>query len=260
MLIRVLFNQLPALDISVNNTATGRQYYQLTKQAYNKQKPFFKDNAEWSVDRLIELASIARTELGWDWLADSYDLSTTAQLHKDLEHTVGQVGFENIPEEYDWLLYDLHHCLHGIQHSPDVLRACNLQIEWLVDDHVPLPDDFEFSETLCRGDLILINPYVGHNPLQIYWEQDYIDLSTTCKFHDVIKPGIVLASGDFDVSKQTILNAFKQHAPEFVKQAGEDTVLYYSGSARIGSAVDKDVFEKIMNYTDKLELIAVEFH
>ena len=261
MQIDVQFKDYPVLNIVVDDSDSGQLYYKLNKKHNNIHTPFFKDNILWSTDYLIELAKIAKKELGWNWLADQYTLDTTTQLHKDLEHTVGKVGFENIPEKYDWLLYDLHHCLHSIQFGKTTKeRNCNLQIEWFTDDHKLLPDNFEFVEQICFGDVILINPYVGHNPLQMYLEQDATDPDSSCKFHDIIKPGIVINTFDKTITKKEILSWFKNNCKDFVHKHGEDKILRYGGNAKIAKVSNLTALQEIIQSPDVLELQGIFFN
>jgi hypothetical protein len=260
MKIKLYFKNWEPLSIVVENNTTGRLYFDLVKKHYANDDPFFKDNIKWTPEYLRELAHVAKQELGWDWLLDDYTLDVTAQLHKDLEYSVGRVGFENMPEEYDWLLYDLHHCLHSIQNGKtEPKRDCNLQLEWLSDDSIPLPSDFEFITNIKRGDLILINPYVGHNPLQLYMENDFSDLESTCKFHDKIKPAIVISSFSSTVTKQAMLNRMLIEDPAFVNKHTREKILYYSGSARIGYVENLEFFESVVESSDELVFDKLEF-
>ena len=259
MKILVKFHNQPPIEIAVNDTETGRLYFDLTRR--QTQPPFYRDTAVYTPEYMIELAHRARDAFNWNWFSDQYDISITAQLHKDLENSVGQLGFDQIPEEYDELLYDLHHCLHAIQFGKTSQgRLDNFQIEWLVDDALPLPDSFEFKESSNYGDLILINPYVGHNPLQIYRENDFSSLATTCRFHDIIKPGIVISTGNPRLTKDDILAKFVEHDPEFVQLHGADKIKYYSGSAVIGRVVDLDLFDQVKQTNNTLVLDQVEFY
>jgi hypothetical protein len=209
---------------------------------------------------MIKLAIRAREAFGWEWLADHYDLTVTTQLHKDLEHSIGQLGFNQIPEEYDELLYDLHHCLHAIQGGKTTVdRWDNFQIEWMTDNSIPLPKSFEFTESSCYGDLILINPYVGHNPLQIYKENDFDSLSSTCRFHDIIKPGIVITGNQY-TTKDEIVDKFIEQDPNFVQLHGEDKIRYYAGVARCGRVVDIKQYTQVHQFPGQLSLDRVEFH
>jgi len=265
MKISIKFHDQPVIEVVVDDTETGRLYFDLTQLQNKQEPPFYRDTNTYTPDYMIELAHRAKTAFGWEWLTDHYDISITAQLHKDLENSVGQIGFENIPEQHDTLLYELHHCLHAIQFgktSPH--RLDNLQIEWLTDQSVPLPASFEFKEYSQFGDALLINPYVGHNPLQIYRENDFGSLNTTCRFHDVIKPGIVLTGlGHVDNlvdTKDEIVAEFKRQDPEFVELHGEEKIRYYAGTAVIGHAVDLDILKQVKQSTTPLVLDQVEFH
>jgi hypothetical protein len=258
--IRAKFHNQPCLDIQVDDTETGQVYYELTRRQAQLQQPFYSDTALYTPEYMITLAHQAREAFGWDWFSDTYDTSVTALLHKDLEHSIGQLGFEHIPEQYDQLLYDLHHCLHAIQHGKTQPgRSDHFQIEWLTDQSCPLPASFEFSETSSFGDLILINPYVGHNPLQVFRENDWTSITTTCRFHDRVKPGIVITQG-FNCTKDAIVDEFKQHVPEFVAVHGEETIRYYSGIARIGRVTDTTALAAVLQSPGLLQLDQVEFY
>jgi hypothetical protein len=262
MKIVVEFENQEELCITVNDTTAGRLYFDLTQSQHNQQSFYFRDNLLWTEEYLIELAHQAKKAFGWNWFSDNYDLSVTTQLHKDLENSVGQLGFENVPEKYDSLLYDLHHCLHAVQNgSSQQLRSDNFQIEWMTDNSVALPNDFEFVPETSQGDLLLINPYVGHNPLQIYWENDFSSLETTCRFHDIIKPAIVIGGTTRKtVSKETVLEKFQQQDPEFVKKHGSDKIKYYSGNAVIGQVDNINVFKKIQSCPTLLKLNNIQFY
>lgn len=260
MRISVYFFNQPGLHIQVNDTRTGRLFFDLN-QRINQQLPvYYRDTRTYTTGYMVELAHRARDAFGWNWFPESYDRASKAKLHKDLENYVGRLSFKNIPEEHDELLYELHHCLHAIydgKNQPE--RSDNLQIEWFTDESVPLPECFEFQETCQFGDLILINPYVGHNPLQIYQEDDFQSLHTTCRFHDIIKPGVVVSQGA-QVTKDEILTQFKRQAPAFVQQHGEEKIRRYAGSAVIGSVEDPEVFRQLLDTEQTLVIDRVLFH
>jgi hypothetical protein len=259
MKIQIKFHDHPVIEIAVNNTETGRAYFEISKKQHQLQAPFFRDTRDYTVDKMIQLAHEAKKAFDWDWFSDHYDTSVTAKLHKDLENSIGKLGFADIPAKYDNLLYDLHHCLHAIQFGKTQPgREDNFQIEWLTDNSIPLPSSFVFQESSKFGDLILINPYVGHNPLQIYRENDFSCLSTTCKFHDIIKPGIVVSVGTI-CNKDEILEKFKETDPAFVKLHGEDKIRYYSGEAVIGQTINVDILKQIKQSPGSLVLDKIEF-
>jgi hypothetical protein len=251
----------PTIDISVNDTETGRRYFDLCQKHRNKSMPMFRDSIVYSVEFLQELAVKANEIFGWNWLTDSYDLSITTQLHKDLERLLGTTGFQNIPEQYDSLLYDLHHCLHAIQTGKNQPRTDNFQLEWLTDDCLPLPDDFEFSTHAVAGDLILINPYVGHNPEQIYRENDWSNLTSTCKFHDIIKPAVVLLPYTLEkpLDRQCIVDLFEQKDPDFVALHGREKIEYYTGLPVIGHTNNLEVFDNVYTASHTLVIDQLEF-
>jgi len=261
MKILVKFHNQPTIEIAVDNTKTGRLYFDLTRQQNEQQQPFYRDPVVYTPEYMVELAHQAKKAFNWDWFSDQYDISITAQLHKDIENSVGQLGFAQIPREHHMLLYDLHHCLHNIQFGKKLTRRSgNFQIEWLTaTPSVPLPADFEFKESTAGGDLILINPYVGHNPLQIYHENDFTSLETTCRFHDIIKPGIVLTHAA-TTTKNQILTEFQRQDPEFVKLHGADKISYYAGAAVIGHVVDNKILNQVVQSKDTLMLDQVEFY
>jgi hypothetical protein len=257
--MKLFFKNFDPMEISIDDNKTGDLYLEIVKRHYEEQKPFFVDNLAWTSERLHYLAKIAKKELNWNWLKNDYTIDITAQLHKDLEYSVGVHGYESIPPEHHWLIYELHHCLHGIQHGKEEGRPDNLQVEWLTDDHHILPDDFVFSPEIVNGDIILINPHVGHNPWQIYLEKDYEDLNSTVKFHDRIKPAVVISSCDFQIDKQKILNTFIENDPEFVEKHTAEKILYYTGAAKIGKVTNIDQYLSIVNSPQILEFDRIEF-
>lgn len=257
--MKLYFENLAPIELEIESNRAGELYRRAHFEAAQTHTPHYTDNANWTYQRLVELAGIAKQELGWDWLQDQYTLENTAQLHKDLEHSVGENGFESVPASHDWLLYELHHCLHGIQHGKNTRRSCNLQVEWFTDNYYDLPDDFEFQDEQCVGDILLINPYVGHNPLQIWMEQDYSELESTVKFHDRIKSGIVISSYYLPIDRQKILDAFIKNDPAFVDKHTQEKIWKYSGAARIGQVKDVEHFKTVMSYEHQLKFEKIEF-
>ena len=150
--------------------------------------------------------------------------------------------------------------MHAVQFKRHLSkRSDNFQIEWLTDTSIPLPKSFEFVESTRFGDLLLINPYVGHNPVQIFNEKDFTSLETTCRFHNIIKPGIVLSTGG-DVTKDEIVEEFKRQDPAFVQLDAEDKIRYYSGFAVVGRVLDVELYNQINCSEDLLELNQIKFY
>lgn len=236
-IINLKFKDKPILELSIDDTEVGKRYYNLVKENYKKQKPIFRDKVKYTVEYMHILAKEARTKLNWNWSADNYSIANTALLHKDIEELLGTVGFENVPEEYDDLLHELHYCLHSIQdNKTHSQRDGWLQIEWFNDKGFALDENYKFVKDLKFGDIKLQNPWVGHGPLQIYLEKDFSKISQTCKFHDFVKPGINVVISDFSKfdEEDKLIAEFQQHDPEFVSFHGIDKILRYTGYPTVG--------------------------
>ena len=100
---------------------------------------------------------------------------------------------------------------------------------------------------------------MGHNPWQIYMENDFSSLATTCRFHDIVKPGIVITT-QYTATKDAILDKFITQAPDFVELHGADKIRYYAGAAVIGHVINLDQFRELKQHTDTLVLNGVEFY
>ena len=146
-----------------------------------------------------------------------------------------------MPAEHDNLLHELHYGLHILEHGTRK-RVGWLQIEWYNDEGFELDYSFEFSSSANFGDLKFQNPFVGHGPLQMYDEQDFINISQTCKFHTFVKPGINIATGDFPeiTAYDDIIKLFKEHDPAFVELHGEEKIRHYTGYPKIGRVINVD--------------------
>jgi len=197
---------------------------------------------------MLELAHQARDAFGWNWdQVTDFESGIAAQLHKDLELLLAN-GFEHIPERYDNLVHELHYCLHLNQFPNKHSRAKSwLQIEWYNDEGFELSPEFEFQKILKFGDVKLQNPFVGHGPWQMWCEQDFINISQTCKFHTWVKPGINIATRNFlGVDNiDEIVQAFEQHDPEFVRLHGADKIKHYTGYPVIGQVINLKDLEHV---------------
>jgi len=237
----VAFKDLPALNLVIDNTDLGRNYYELVKKNYKKQKPVFRDSAKCTIDYMHQLADQAQKELGWEWHADQYNLDVTTHLHTNLVELLGTSGFEHVPEHLDSMLHDMHFCLHALEHGTNT-RTSWLQIEWFNTDGFELPTDFEFQTQVEFGDLKLQNPYVGHPPQQVFAEGDFDNIDSTCKFHDRVIPGVMIyiQHSPTIIDRDKVLSAFQKHTPEFVNRVGADTIKYYTGAPVIGHVKNLD--------------------
>lgn len=238
-MIQIVFKDCPPLDLQIDDTPVARRWLDLFRENVRKQpRPVFRDPNRYGPEYLTELAQRANQELGWQW--DTSDLSTanTTLMHKDIETFLAQ-GFSAIPAKYDDLLTEIHFCLHVIQ--GETRRSEWLQIEWFNDDGVPLTaDEYPGKLGLEFGDLRLLNPYVGHIPTMIYDQRDHTNIAQTCRFHDLIRPGVcfVITHRKGHTTEtfpwQDYLAWFRQHAPGWLAQHGEETLIKFTGDPVIG--------------------------
>lgn len=258
--INVKFKNYNQLVLDIDNTALGKKYVALVKNNYRKSFPLFRDRPKYTVEYMLQLAREAKEKLGWEWCFDSYDISITALLHKDIERLIGSAGFDAIPEELDNLIHELHYCLHIIQDGKTSKKRTGwLQIEWYNDIGFPLDNTNIFRNRLVFGDVRLQNPYVGHGPLQVYLENDFTNISQTCKFHNFVKPGINITVQDFPVTDpMDVLTAFKTQSPEFVAQHTEEKILAYTGYPVVGKVQNLDDLTMIVT-APVLELESITF-
>lgn len=238
--ILVKFRDVPVLKLEIEDSEVGNAYLELVKKNYQIEKPIFRDPLKYTNEYMKELALQAKHVFGWSW--DSYtnfDDGIAPILHKNIETLVGN-GFDSIPAEHDYLVHELHYCLHLVQNGIQSNRGSWLQIEWFNDDGFSLPPDFKFKNNLNVGDVKLQNPFVGHGPLQIFQEQDGINITQTCKFHTMVKPGINIAQTDYDTFTQhnELLDFFLKHDPEFFKLHGPEKILHYTGYPVIGKVTN----------------------
>jgi len=246
----IKFSGVPALQCQLDSTDLADRYLTLLKDQYNKDSnPVFRDPQNYNLEHFKNLVIQAEQVLGWNWHRDSYDVATTTLLHKDIERYLAQ-GYQNIPEEHDHLLDELHFCLHAIESGS---RRDNwLQIEWFNDAGFDIDqDEYPAKLNLEFGDLRLQNPYVGHHPLYLYQQQDRTNVNQTCRFHDFAKPGInvVIMPNKKTVSEfdwNSYLSWFSSHAPDFVQSNGIDKLKKFTGHPVIGSVINKKDLEQLI--------------
>jgi hypothetical protein len=257
MIITVEFKNQPKLYLEIENSPVGCRYYELVQKNYQQTKPIYRDELKYTVEYLRELALQARDAFGWGWHnVEDFSSGIAPQLHKDLEILLAK-GFQNIPEEYDILVHELHYGLHLVQHNQTKLaRGSWLQIEWYNDQGFDLPDDFVFRNQLDIGDVRLQNPFVGHGPWQMWVEQDFINISQTCKFHNFVKPGITIAHrpikefDQFDI----LVEKFQENDPGFVKEHGVEKIKRYTGHPVIGKVKNIEDLITVASSTELLQL------
>jgi len=242
--IRVKYQNFPALEIELIDHPLSQAYKDLIRRNDSAQA-LSRDPAKYNVDYLRKRSQEAKERLGWDWVKETYDLPTTTVMHKDIETYLAK-GFQNIPEAFDELLHELHYTLHAIQgHN---VRGDWVQVEWFNDDGITMPDDFKFVTELKFGDVKFQNPFVGHDPSFVYRQQDHTNISQTCKFHNLVRPGLNMMIKDYNFTiDENYLPWFKKHASTWVDQHGADKILRYTGWPKIGQVINTDVLASIIN-------------
>lgn len=246
----VKFQDQPELICQLDNTELADRYYNLLRQQYHDDPcAIFRDQQRYDIEYFHVLVSRAQQELGWNWRRPCYDLSVTTLLHKQLEQYLAQ-GYENIPEQHDELLHELHFALHALESGSQ--RDNWLQIEWYNDRGFSVSQDqYPAKLRLDFGDIRLQNPYVGHHPLYLYQQKDSVNISQTCRFHDFVKPGInlVIAHNDRDLQfDQThYLAWFREHGAEFLQQHTESTLLKYTGHPVVGRVINLDDLQRVVD-------------
>jgi hypothetical protein len=261
MIITVNFDQQPPLYIKIQDTDIGYRYFKLVESNYQKEHPIFRDELKYTPEYMYELADCARKTFDWNWdNVTDFASGIGAQLHKDLEALLAR-GFSHIPEEYDELVHELHYCLHLIQHGQPNCRTGWFQIEWYNDEGFDLDPAFEFKPELQTGDVRLQNPFVGHGPLQMWQEQDFINISQTCRFHTFVKPGINIAHSPQKLFTEynQLIEQFQKNDPAFVKQHGVEKIKHYTGHPVIGKIINISDLLVIKN-SPQLTLKDLEFN
>ena len=258
--IYVTFKNGPTLQLDIQDTDLGNRYVELVKQNYQQQFPLFRDIAKYNIDYMRTLVEQAHKILGWDWNRDFHDPVIANLLHKDIEILLGIGGFDNVREEEDQLLHEIHYCLHLVQNPRHKLRQGWLQIEWYNDNGFSLPADFTFTKLMKFGDIKLQNPYVGHHPLQIYLEKDFSNIGQTCKLHDFVKPGINIVIEDFNhnVDNDIVMQHLKSYDSNFVNEQSEERIRKFIGYPGIGRVVNQSDLIEILKLP-VLELESLRF-
>lgn len=241
----IKFKGIQELQIEFLDIPWIPQFLTMVHKNYLYDQPIVRDFNSVDYDKFLELANLCGHVLGWDWLKTQdqlKDWSVTTKMHKDIETFLSQ-GYHNIPDGLDQLLHDAHHGLHSMQEAGS---RSSIQLEWFNDDGFALPDlDFVHDNTL--GAVVLQNPFVGHPPMWIYVQNDHSNIWQTCKFHDHVRPGLLIKmQGQMSKTiKAPNLDAYmswwKSHAPDFVEFHGQDKLLQNSGIPVIGYVTNNHV-------------------
>lgn len=242
--ILIKYQGFPALEIEFDPSLLANDYKELIHKNSN-QPAISRDPCQYTEEYLRKLAQQAREVLGWDWVKNVYDLDTTTILHKDIEVYLGQ-GFDKIPEEHDRLCHELHYALHAVQLSND--RGNWIQVEWFNNDYIDMPDDFKFCHSLKFGDVKLQNPYVGHDPAFLFKQDDWSNVEQTCKFHDIVRPGLNIMIQEYSISNiDWYLKCLQRQAPSWYFKHGPEKILRYTGWPKVGRVLNLEVLKDIAN-------------
>jgi len=240
---KIFFKDLPALTVELEDSVTGKNYYNLLYKNYNNQMPIFRDPAKYTIEYMSDLVKEANYKLGWDWDYTPGDHEVASRLHKDIEVLL-EKGFDSIPADCDELVHEIHQCLHLLNEGRNhlVTRQDWLQIEWYNNNTIPIDDFFKFQDSTTIGDIKLQYPFVGASPLQLYLEKDYQKISQTCKFHSVIRPGINIVINNFKkfTEHQKLLDDIKKNDNNFYHLHGPEKILRYTGYPVIGKVTNLD--------------------
>jgi hypothetical protein len=258
--ILIKFKNQPRLNLKINNDVVGQQYFNLVKDNYQCSMPIFRENLKYTTEYMHQLAIQAKEVLGWDWYSECYSIENTTLLHKNIEQLVGK-GFDTIPAECDNLIHELHYCLHIVQIGKTLTQRRGwMQIEWYNDSGFKLDKKYQFNRGLKFGDIKLQNPWVGHGPLQIFLEQDFANISQTCKFHNFVKPGINIVIQKFEdfTEVDELLEKFQKHDPAFVNLHGVEKIKHYIGYPVVGTVVNIDDLKRVVA-EPLLELESIDF-
>lgn len=242
--VAIKFQNVPELRIRLLDTPITSGLLRLLHQNAVFEPPHIRDYAEFDWQRMSDLIQRCSAVLGWQWNlgpGEFLDVTKTTQLHKDLERYLAR-GYGNIPQEHDVLLHELHEGLHAMQCQG---QRNTVQVEWFRDEGFDLaPGDVEFQHDNTLGAVLLVNPYVGHPPRWIYGQQDSTNIWQTCRFHDRVRPGLVLRTQGtmersmvpFDID--SYLDWWQRTAPDFVAHHGVDRLRDNAGDPVIGYVVN----------------------
>lgn len=251
--ITVFFENCKPLYIKLHDNEVAQNWKKLFQKNLTQSLPLTKNHQQYSLTYLQTLIHQANQKLAWNFNCNISCVQDTVKLHKHIE-TVCAEGFVSIPAEYDNLIHEIHAGIHALEASGDLTKDTVpphdsvLTLEWYNDDGFDLDTNFGHKLTLEIGDIKLQNPYVGHSPLQVYRTNDFSNINQTCRFHDLVRPGLTIVTqvhnrNDFSLSHY--MQWWNTHARDFVAKHGIETILHYTGHPIIG---------RVINYQDIPEI------
>ena len=87
---------------------------------------------------------------------------------------------------------------------------------------------------------------MGHDPIFVYRQRDFSSIGQTCKFHDLVRPGIniMIQLDHFNITER-YRAWYEIHAPDWIQQHGWEKVMRYTGWPRVGRVKNLDVLKQI---------------
>ena len=259
----IKFYECQPLEVKLIDTPLAQRYLALLYRNYCVEPPVVRDQGAFDQQRLQELANQCRKIFGWNWVHQDYtDLAVTTRMHKDIEQYLAQ-GYNRVAPGHDELLHELHICLHSVQYNSE---RTTMQLEWFNDDQFPIqPGELDFVHDNTLGAILLQNAYVGHPPMWLFQQNDHINVWQTCRFHDIVKPGIVIQmQGSTEILPQEFeqadlyLNWWRTVAQDFVNYHGEKKLLDNAGKPVIGYVINREYLYSLLTKS-RFELEYIEF-
>lgn len=233
----------------------------LIYKLYSKYKEFFNikntrkklpESEDQIYQRIQQLIAEANTLLHWNFPIQLDTIDDAVNLHKSIEE-ICKDGFVSIPAEYDYIIHDIHSILHTLEANGRFSKNNEipphdeiLTLEWYNDDQIALDVNFHHKLNLEVGDIKLQFPYVGHPPLQAYRTNDYSRIHQTCKFHNVIRPGLTIVTNVHNRNNFSLSHYIKwwyNNAPDYVSKHGLETILNYTGHPVIGRVLNTEAIK-----------------
>jgi len=260
--INIYFKEFDPIEVELINHTVADKFFYLANKHYIEYPIVFRDPLKYTYDYLEKLIVEANEKLHWNCKTQNLTEEDIIDIHKNLENTLNDEGdFRSIPEEFDNLIHEFHYCLHRIQHKDKPNRIGYFQIEWFNNEFIPMDNDFSFTNNLKFGDIILQNPFVGHNPLHCYHDDDYTNIDRTCKIPCRIKSGIIMYT--IPKAKEIDYNHYYEwwdtRGKSVLDKVGYDTILRFTGEGKIGEVINKDTLREIIETPNILEFDKLEF-
>ena len=252
MIIQLKFKNFDVLELKIESTETATTFFNFFKMNLIDSLPICKDPLEYDWRMFEQLVDKVVTAFGWNWTYNDIKQADLVSWHKDLESCLEKTGeMDEIPAALRQLVIDTHFCLHRLQtiHEQKELRH-RIQIEWYTSDRRLMPEDVIFKRNIGFGDVILQNPYVGHDPITCFFQDDYKNISRTCAFHDIMTPGFFIQLKDSPWTpgiEKNYINWYEQKCADFVDKVGLQTIMEYTGYPVVGKVVNLGLLQKIQN-------------